>query len=118
MIESFTSIAAITGPIDWEDLKIVMAIAIPVATLWWRVETRISTGAKEAIMKADLALSENAKLRLDLASNYADKNHIKEVEGRLLDRLDGLVEELHGMRQDFQAAILKMAGTSNPARRR
>ena len=84
--------------------------------LWWRVETRISAGSKEAQKKADEAMkkAETAHnqlndFKLEVAENYAKNGFLKDVENRLGQRFDGIVSELHGMRQDFQKAMMDSA---------
>jgi hypothetical protein len=80
-----------------------------ILTLWWRVETRVSSGAVEANKKADDVLTELNAFKLMVAENYAKNGFLKDVEARLLLRFDGIVAELHGMRGDFQEVIVKMA---------
>jgi hypothetical protein len=88
-----------------------------IAGLWWRVETRISSGSLEAIRraeaaqdKADLAHSQLNDFKLEVAENYARNGYLKDVEGRLIQRFDAIVHELHGMRTDFNKAMVEMAG--------
>jgi hypothetical protein len=86
------------------------------AGLWWRVETRISQGsidamkrANEAIEKVDLAQIQISDFRLEVAENYAKNGYLKDVETRIIQRFDAIVSELHGMRTDFQTAMLDLA---------
>ena len=96
---------AVTG----DQVGLVLAIIVAFAGLWWRVETRISSGAKEAMTKADRAQEELAAFKLEVTRGYVPHGYLKEVEIRMLDRLDGLVSELHGLRQDVQNAIVEFA---------
>lgn len=105
-----------TGAITWEQIAFILGILTAVGALWYRVETRISKGAVVAQTVADAALKsageahENLhKFKLEVAENYAKGDFIKDVERRVISRIDALVQEIHGMRKDFQDAIVKMA---------
>lgn len=95
-----------------------------IAGLWWRVETRISASSTEALKTADeaQAKSETAQsqlndFKLEVAQNYARNAFLKDVEDRLGERFDAIVGELHGMRQDFNKAMVEMAGQRRTQRR-
>ena len=99
---------------------IVMGLGI--LGLWWRVEHRVSAGANRAQEKADLVAAQLALFRemsaqnlndfkLEVAEYYAKSDYIKNVEDRLIQRFDAIVKELHGMREDIQEAMVKMAET-------
>lgn len=98
-----------TGAITWEQLGFFIVLLGGLAALWWRVETRISSGAREAMQKADRAQEELAAFQLEVTRGYVPHGDLKDVETRMLDRLDGLVKELHGLRQDVQNAIVEFA---------
>lgn len=105
-----------TGAITWEQIAFILGLLTALGGLWYRVETRISKGAVAAQFVADAALASAAKahenlhaFRLEVAENYAKGDLIKDVETRVLQRIDAVVTELHGMRKDFQDAMMKMA---------
>ncbi len=79
------------------------------AGLWWRVETRISSGSREAIRKAEMAQSQLNDFKLEVAEKYAKNGFLKDVEDRLGQRFDAIVAELHGMRSDFNKAMVDSA---------
>lgn len=87
----------------------LLGLVAVIGALWYRVETRISKGAVDAMGKAEAALRELNDFKLEVAENYAKSDLIKDVETRVLSRIDAVVNELHGMRKDFQEAMLKMA---------
>lgn len=93
----------------------LLAFVVAILGLWWRVETRISAGAVKAQAKADAVEADLARYKTEVADNYVKVGYLKDVEGRLGARLDKIVDELHGMRGDFQEAIVKIA--SAPKRR-
>jgi hypothetical protein len=93
------------------------------AGLWWRVETRISAGSKDAMKKADeafqkaeLSQSQLNDFKLEVAGNYAKNGFLKDVENRLGQRFDAIVSELHGMRQDFNKVMVDTASRRNTQR--
>jgi hypothetical protein len=75
------------------------------SALWYRVETRISKGAVEAMAKAEAAHDKLHAFKLEVAENYAKASLMKDVEGRI-------VAELHEMRKDFQDAMIKIGASS------
>ena len=94
-----------------------------IAGLWWRVETRISSAATDALARADeafkkaeLAHSQLNDFKLEVAQNYAKNGFLKDVEDRLGERFDAIVGELHGMRQDFNKAMVEMASHNSSKR--
>lgn len=107
----------------------MLGLVAIIGGLWYRVETRISSGAIRAQEKADLVAGHLAiykemtaqdlnKFKLEVAENYARNGYLKDVEARLISRFDAIVEEIHGMRADFQEAMVKMAETRNAEPRR
>jgi hypothetical protein len=78
------------------------------SALWYRVETRISKGAVDAMIKAQGAHDKLHLFELEVAENYAKASLMKDVEGRILN-------ELHEMRKDFQDAMIRIG---SPARGR
>lgn len=105
-----------TGAITWEQIIGILAFVSALGGLWYRVETRISKGAVAAQFVADAAIASAAKahenlhaFKLEVAENYAKGDMIKDVEARVLSRIDAVVSELHGMRKDFQDAMMQMA---------
>ena len=105
-----------TGAITWEQLAFFIGLCVALLTLWYRVETRISKSALEAKIVAETALKTASdahtnlhNFKLEVAENYAKGDFIKDVERRVISRIDALVQEIHGMRKDFQDAIVKMA---------
>jgi hypothetical protein len=101
----------------------LLALLAALAALWWRVETRISQGsvdamdrANSAMSKAELAHSQLNDFKLEVAENYAKNGYLKDVEGRLIQRFDAIVTELHGMRTDFNKAMVEMASQKRNTR--
>jgi hypothetical protein len=106
----------VTQQVAAAEVIAVLTMLSAVLGLWWRVETRISSGAIEAMKKArevEVALHE---YKVEVVENYAKNGFIRDVESRLGQRFDAIVDELHGLRQDFQAAMVDMA--KKPDRRR
>lgn len=91
------------------DIGMLIGLIGSVLGLWWRVETRVSSGAKEAMAKALAVETALQEYRLEVAENYAKNGFIRDVEHRLGERFDNIVKELHGMREDFQKAMIEMA---------
>ena len=89
------------------DIALLVTILGGVGALWYRVETRVSQPAKDAAARAELALSQLASFKLEVAENYAKNGFIRDVEERLGKQLDAIVQELHGMRRDVQDALVK-----------
>ena len=100
------------------DIATILAVFTALAGLWYRVETRVSSGAKEAMAKAQDVGRELNEYKLEVAENYAKNGFIRDVEQRLGERFDKIVEELHGMRDDFQKAMLDMAARRSSSRSR
>lgn len=96
-------------PITLNSLGQMLGILVLLGGLWWRVETRISTGAIQARAKADEALEKINSFRLEVAEHYAKMAFIKDIETRIL-------EELQGMRKDFHEAVVLMAKSGPRAR--
>jgi hypothetical protein len=99
------------------DLQMLFGISVGGILLWWRVETRVSSGAVKALKKAEQVENDFNKFKLEVAENYAKNGFIRDVEQRLGERFDNIVKELHGMRDDFQKAMIDMAKSSNSRRR-
>lgn len=74
-------------------------------TVWLILANRIDT----------LEQSHN-DFKLEVAKSYASITYLKDVEDRLGERFDKIVEELHGMRQDVQTAIVDIAKMSTGSR--
>lgn len=91
------------------DISVLLAVATALAGFWYRMETRVSSAAKDALTKAESVDKALHDYKLEVAENYAKNGFIRDVEHRLGERFDKIVEELHGMRTDFQNAMLEMA---------
>lgn len=103
--------------ITFSDLSMFIGMIAAVLGLWWRMETRVSSAAREALIKAqdvDRALHD---YKLEVAENYAKNGFIRDVESRIGERFDKIVDELHGMRTDFQKAMVDLASKSTTRRR-
>ena len=99
------------------DISLLLGILTLMAGLWYRLETRVSTAARDALDKAELVEDTLQKYKLEVAENYAKQTFIREVETRLVERFDAVVAELHGMRGDFQKAMVDMAKNGTARRR-
>ena len=106
------------GSVTFGDVTIFCGAAVGLLTLWWRVETRVSAGAKDAMNKAQQVEAALNDYKLDVAENYAKNGFIRDVENRLGARFDAIVAELHGLRTDFQKAMVDMANNNNNKPRR
>jgi hypothetical protein len=104
--------------LTFADVTMLLGLVGAVLGLWWRVETRVSTGAKEAMAKALQVEKDLQDYRLEVAENYAKNGFIRDVEHRLGERFDNIVKELHGMREDFQKAMIDMASHKGRSARR
>jgi uncharacterized membrane-anchored protein YhcB (DUF1043 family) len=103
--------------LTFADIQMLVGVAIGGILLWWRVETRVSSGAIKAQAKAEQVEKDFNAFKLEVAKNYATNGFIRDVEERLGERFDKIVAELHGMRSDFQKAMVDMAKNSNSRRR-
>lgn len=102
----------------------LLGIIGALVALWWRVETRISQGSVDAMeraikaeAKAEIAHSQLNDFKLEVTENYAKNGYLKDVEARIIQRFDAIVSELHGMRQDFNKAMVDMAGQKRGTQR-
>ena len=99
------------------DLTVLIGLVGAVLGLWWRIETRVSGSAKEALTKAQAVETALHDYKLEVAENYAKNGFIRDVEHRIGERFDKIVDELHGMRTDFQKAMVDLAAKGSPRRR-
>jgi hypothetical protein len=104
------------GTFTAADLTTILGAVTAVLILWWRVETRISAGAVKAQAKADAVERDLAEFKLAVAQSYAPNGWVKDVENRMVSRLEQIVDELHGLRQDFKDVM--MGAVSGPGKRR
>jgi hypothetical protein len=104
-----------TGAITWEQLLFFVVLCGALGALWYRVETRISHAATEAQASADRALASLNEFKIQVAREYASIVDIKDVENRVILRLDELCKELHSLRQEIHEAVLKFATGDVPA---
>lgn len=101
----------------------ILVIIGSMAALWWRVETRISQGSIDAMnraikaeLKAEIAQIQLNEFKLEASENYARHGYLKDVEARIIQRFDAIVNELHGMRTDLNKAMVEMAGQKRNTR--
>jgi hypothetical protein len=94
----------------------LLAVVTVFATLWWRVETRISKGSVDAMDRANAAIAETALVKsqlndhkLEVAENYAKNGYLKDVEARIISHISSIVLELHGIREDLKGAMIEVA---------
>jgi hypothetical protein len=114
-----------TQAITLADIAVVLVVLGALSGFWYRMETRVSGAAKDALALANDALAKAQAVqtqlhdyKLEVAENYAKNGFIRDVEHRLGVRFDKIVEELHGMRGDFQNAMLDMAKRNSMNRRK
>ena len=98
------------GAITLNLLIELVALAGALGALWYRVETRISKGAVDAMAKAESAHDKLHVFELEVAENYVKASLMKDVETRILD-------EIKGMRRDFSEGM-KAIGTTSRGRGR
>lgn len=96
-----------TGSITWEQITALLVIAGSVSGIWIRLEKRFNAVRDDLeklrdIHKADLmTVRENlTQFKLDVADRYVRTGYLKDVENRIMKRLDDLISEIHQMRQD------------------
>lgn len=106
------------GPITLVDISVLLGVLAIVAGFWYRLETRVSSAAKEALTKAQAVEAALQAYKLEVAENYAKNSFIRDVEHRLGERFDKIVDELHGLREDLQQAMLDMASSKPGGRRK
>lgn len=100
------------------DLAVLLTVATALAGFWYRMETRVSSAAKDALAKAQAVETLLQDYKLEVAENYAKNGFLRDVEHRLGERFDKIVAELHGMRDDFQKAMIDMAAHKGVTRRK
>ena len=98
------------------DISTMLTVVTLGAGLWYRVETRVSAVSKDALQKAEDAIGDLAKFKLEVSENYARNGFIRDVEDRLGKRFDAIVDELHGMRTDFHNAIMAASKPNSRSR--
>jgi hypothetical protein len=107
----------IDQPLTLPDVATMLTVLTLVGGLWYRVETRVSSVSKSALEKAEKTADQLSDYKLEVAENYAKNGFIRDVEDRLGKRFDAIVDELHGMRQDFQNALMEAASAKVKANR-
>jgi hypothetical protein len=103
--------------ITFADISFFVVFLSAAAGLWYRVETHVSKSATAALAKIEIVEKALNEYKLEVAENYAKQTFIRDVEQRLAGRFDDVVAELHGMRQDFQKAVVDMAKSGSTRRR-
>jgi ribosomal protein S8 len=91
------------------DISVIVGVIAALAGFWYRMETRVSGAATNALAKAHAVETALHDYKLEVAENYAKNGFIRDVEQRLGERFDKIVDELHGMRTDLQKAMIDMA---------
>lgn len=83
------------GAITWAQVMTLLAIAVVLCGAWWFLFAAILS------VRADLN-----DFRLKVAEDYASREHLKEVETRLVLAIDKLSAELDSLPERL-AAVLK-----------
>ena len=84
----------------------LVGFVVAILGLWWRVETRISAGAVKAQAKAEQVEKDLNEFKLTVAKEYAPNGWVKDVESRMVTRFDQIMDELHGIREDFKEVVM------------
>lgn len=88
-----------SGPVTYEmAFALIGAFALimgAIAGLWWRIETRIASGASSANAAASLASAQGllaqqqlADFKVLVAENYIRRHDLREMRDEIIDRLD------------------------------
>lgn len=124
------------GPISFSELMAFLSFVAGLLVLWARVETRISSTAKEAITKVNLFKEQHelrilsmreefnlrtadlkdtvADLELKISKEYASLSHLQEVEKRLTTALDKLRDIVQDLPREIASAIADKDKSDNP----
>ena len=112
-------------PLTGNDVIMVAGGITSLILVWLRFEARLGAIAgpakqlaTDAVAKADKNAELLASYRLEVAENYAKHTFIRDVEERLGGRFDAMTLELHGLRQDFQDAMIAVASAARRQRTR
>lgn len=115
-----------SGPITFADLASLVGLIVALAGLWWRLEAAISKVRDDAQKKIDAVTAEAqrnidavradlAEYKTEVAKDYARNGYLRDLEDRVLKRIDGLTTEIHGLRSDISDAVKILA--TQPKRR-
>lgn len=116
------------GSLTMTDLITLLTVIGGALGLWWRIEAAISKARTEmnvqvaaARKRADDAIAQLAEYKTEVAKNYAPNGYLRDVEERVLKRIDGAIQEIHLMREEFGKAVntfLQAAATVKPIKGR
>jgi len=87
----------LTGPITWEAIVTIVALAGSVGGAWLRFEMAISAARAKSASDIAAVEKELTDFKVEVAREYARNGYIKDVEQRLIDRLsslDGKIDRL------------------------
>lgn len=103
------------GPITFADLASLVALGGALAGLWWRLEAAITKAREDTQKKIDAVTADLAEYKTEVAKEYARNGYLRDLEDRVLKRIDGLTTEIHGLRSDISDAVKILA--TQPKRR-
>lgn len=106
----------VNGPVTFGDIAALFGFLATAAGLWWRFEGAFAKIREDADRQID-ALNERvtaaekalADYKTEVAKDYARNGYLREVEERVLKRIDGLTQEIHGLRADINDAVKLLA---------
>lgn len=105
-------LAALAGVANWLLGKISSSSDALSADLTEKIDDAMNR-ADRAFEKAEKAQIDLSTYKLEVAEKYAKNELLKAMEESLLKRFDAIVTELHGMRTDFNKAMVAMAGNNS-----
>ena len=96
-----------TGAITFEFVATVFAVLVGAGWLWRAFTNKTAEIQRE--MRAEIlkVKTEQSALQLQVARDYASVQHLEKVEGRLVNAIDRLIDEVKGLREAVSQARSK-----------
>lgn len=119
-----------SGALTITDIIALLTLFSLLGGLWWRIEAAI-TKVREDGDKRIAALAEHvsannkaladfktelADYKTEVAKEYARNGYLRDVEERVIKRIDSIASDIHGLRQEIGDAVKLWAASAKRTR--
>jgi hypothetical protein len=91
------------GPVTWELVGLIAVIVAGALGLWRLVMSSIEDARETAARRLKEIEDQIAAFKIQVVREYATSNHIEKVEGKLVEAINKLIEEVKLLRDDLVA---------------
>lgn len=111
------------GALTITDIIALLTLFSLLGGLWWRIEAAIAK-VREDCDRRIVALSHMvntsnqalADYKTEVAKEYARNGYLRDVEERVIDRINSIASDIHGLRQEIGDAVKLWAASAKRTR--